>query len=113
MLASDEEGTMDPERSPLLTDEQLEKLAALASALRSIVGNHQPHLRDNLSDEIDRLRTMIAENRPREEIQALAEKLDSETLMEWAEAIHDGERVLDELTLKLADASAEDDDSDN
>jgi hypothetical protein len=104
---------MAKERSPLLTEEQLERLTALASALRSIVCNHQPHLRDNLADEIDRLRTLIAEDGPREEIQALAEKLDTETLMDWAEALHNGERVLDELTLKLADASAEGDDTDD
>jgi hypothetical protein len=51
-----------------LTNEELDKLEALAHALRSIAGNNQPHLRDNLSNEIDRLRELVANGGAREEI---------------------------------------------
>jgi hypothetical protein len=108
-----EEDTMAQERSLLLTEEQLDKLGALATALRSIAGINQPHLRDPLSDEIDRLRVLVADGGPREAIRELAEKLNAGTvLMDWADAIHDGEQVIDELALKLADESTEDDDGD-
>jgi hypothetical protein len=41
-------------------------------------------------------------------IRELAEELNSDTvLLDWAEAIREGERVLDELVLKLADDNAE------
>lgn len=99
---------MNQEHPPLLTDEELNKLEALAHALRSIAGNNQPHLRDNLSNEIDRLRELVANGGAREEIRELAAELNSDTvLLDWAKAIHEGERVLDELVLKLADENAE------
>jgi uncharacterized protein Yka (UPF0111/DUF47 family) len=99
---------MTQERPPLLTDEELDQLEALAHALRSIAGNNQPHLRDNFSNEIDRLRKLVANSGAREEIRELAEELNSDTvLLDWAKAIHEGERVLDKLVLKLADENAE------
>lgn len=105
---------MDQERPPLLTDEQLDKLQALARALRSIAGNNQPHLHDNLSNEIERLRDLVAHDGLRKEIQELAEKLNSDTvLMDWADAIREGERVIDELTLALGDENTEGVDGNN
>ena len=106
MLApSDEVFTLH--ETPLLTDEELHKLDALASALRSIAGNNQPHLGDNISHEIDRLRELVAHRGTRDEIRALAKELNSDTvLLDWAEALQEGERILDELVLKLADEDA-------
>jgi len=113
MLApSDEVFTLH--ETPLLTDEELHKLDALASALRSIAGNNQPHLGDNISHEIDRLRELVAHRGTRDEIRALAKELNSDTvLLDWAEALQEGERILDELMLKLADENAEVSDDNN
>jgi hypothetical protein len=106
--ASKRSGDGAMERKPLLTSEELNKLEALAGAMRQIARhNFKTSSTDKtMADDIDHLHTLVKEDRDRDAIAALAEELNAETLMDWAEALDEGQRTIDKLTLKLSDGHA-------
>jgi hypothetical protein len=94
----------------LLTDDDLEKLTAMADAMNSIAGDNLPLPEvDRLSERVRRLRKMVEERRDASEIQELAEELNCTEVLQWVQALEEGDRVIDKLALKLAPADEEED----
>jgi hypothetical protein len=92
------------DRRPLLTDDELEKLALMVDAMRAIAASNIPGLPDTLSDEIDRLREMVRNEDDRTQILELADDLNAGTeILDWADALHEGDCVIEKLVLKLSD----------
>jgi predicted transcriptional regulator len=109
MKAAGRRGQREQDR--LLTDEELEKLTAMADAMSAIAGNNLPGMVDRLSDRIRQLRKMVEEQQDASVIQELAEELNSSGVLNWVKALEKGDLVIDELVLKLVDAN-EDGDAD-
>ena len=101
------------ETTRLLTDDELEKLTEMAEALNAIAGSCLAGMPDSLSEQVVRLREMVDRGENIDEIRELAEDLNAVQLLDWVEAIEDGDLIIDRLVLKLAEGSEDNDDDDD